>query len=208
MRATQTAPTELLACPFCGSDPTIRPYKNNGLEIACPGCHVAMRQRVLRNSIEWLREKMVLDWNSRSTALQSTALHELEELDAYLEGSEDIDANGGPNVAMRVRQVLASELPVLRAALATTLSAREDGWKELASEAVYVGLCIGHDCASALADLQESGAYKPRCDDGKPSRANARKDADTIADIYRRGLAKLKAAREDSPKAPTAGEGK
>lgn len=40
-------------------------------------------------------------------------LHELRELDAYLEGMEDIDNNGGPNVAMRVRHVLAKSLPVV-----------------------------------------------------------------------------------------------
>jgi hypothetical protein len=40
-----------------------------------------------------------------------SALNELRELDAYLEGSEDIDNNGGPNDAMRVRQVLAQAIP-------------------------------------------------------------------------------------------------
>jgi hypothetical protein len=65
-------------------------------------------------------------------------------------------------------------------------------WRELASEAVYVGLCIGLDCAQTLAGLQENGTYRPRCDDGTPSNADARKDAEKIADIYRRGKAMLK----------------
>lgn len=68
---THPTPTELLACPFCGGDPSIRPYMKNGLEIRCGGCHVALRQRVLRNSIEWLREKMVLDWNRRAHTLSA-----------------------------------------------------------------------------------------------------------------------------------------
>lgn len=69
-------------------------------------------------------------------------------------------------------------------------------WKELASESVYVGLCIGHDCASMLATLQERGVYTPRCDDGKPSNADARRDSDKIKDVYYRGLQILKEDRE------------
>jgi hypothetical protein len=78
------------------------------------------------------------------------------------------------------------------------LEGERDNWKALADEAVYVGCMIGLDCASALADLQESGRYVPQCNDGKPSRANARRDADKIADIYRRGVTLLRGADSGS----------
>jgi hypothetical protein len=83
------------------------------------------------------------------------------------------------------------------------LRAERDNLKVLADEAVYVGCMIGLDCASALADLQERGTYTPQCNDGKPSRANARRDADKIADIYRRGLTLMRAA--DNLEPPTDG---
>lgn len=79
-------------------------------------------------------------------------------------------------------------------AKADEISDARDNWKALADEAIYVGCMIGLDCASALADLQERGQYVPKCDDGKPSRANSRRDAEKIADIYRRGLALLRGA--------------
>lgn len=46
------------------------------------------------------------------------------------------------------------------------------------------GLYVGADVAWALADLQRRGLYAPRCADGKPSRADAGKDLQTIQDAY------------------------
>lgn len=40
-------------------------------------------------------------------------LNELRELDAWLDGREDIDNEGGPNDAMRVRQALAELTPAI-----------------------------------------------------------------------------------------------
>jgi hypothetical protein len=54
---------------------------------------------------------------------------------------------------------------------------------EVADKAKW-GLFVGCDVAWALADLQRRGIYTPRCGDGKPSRAHAGKDLQTIQDAY------------------------
>lgn len=57
----------LLPCPFCGGEAEFKPYKKDGLTIKCKsfGC-VRRDQRVLRQSIDWLREAMAKDWNTRT----------------------------------------------------------------------------------------------------------------------------------------------
>ena len=63
------------------------------------------------------------------------------------------------------------------------LYAREAALREALELAYYTGMLIGTDCAYALADLQDSGVYTPRCDDGKPSNANARRDYNKLIEI-------------------------
>lgn len=58
--------TEPLPCPFCGGEVLIVPYQRNGLNLKCKSCLIGIKQRVLRNSIEWLREKMIEGWNKRT----------------------------------------------------------------------------------------------------------------------------------------------
>lgn len=66
---------------------------------------------------------------------------------------------------------------------------------DAAKDARYVGLHIGRDCALALADLQDAGIYRPRCSDGKPSNADARRDVAKIEE----STAKLRAALAKFP---------
>ena len=46
------------------------------------------------------------------------------------------------------------------------------------------GLYVAWDAVAALEDLQKRGVYVPVCDDGKPSRADAGKDLETIKAAY------------------------
>lgn len=63
----ETGRAGLLPCPFCGGEAEFKPYKKDGLTIKCKsfGC-VRRDQRVLRQSIDWLREAMAKDWNTRT----------------------------------------------------------------------------------------------------------------------------------------------
>ncbi|MFZ3117167.1 MAG: hypothetical protein WA159_02520 [Variovorax sp.] len=63
----ETERAGLLPCPFCGGEAEFKPYKKDGLTIKCKsfGC-VRRDQRVLRQSIDWLREAMAKDWNTRT----------------------------------------------------------------------------------------------------------------------------------------------
>jgi len=56
---------ELKSCPFCGSEPKMTQIKQNGFMIKCPKCLIQVRQKVLRLPIDWLKEKMIKDWNTR-----------------------------------------------------------------------------------------------------------------------------------------------
>lgn len=56
---------ELKNCPFCGGEAELKQHCLNGYSIKCKSCLVGLRQKVLRNSMEWLREKMAEDWNKR-----------------------------------------------------------------------------------------------------------------------------------------------
>jgi hypothetical protein len=58
--------SELLPCPFCGSNNIeFRRYGRKGLQLECGGCAVRMQQTVLRYSLDWLRERMIESWNKR-----------------------------------------------------------------------------------------------------------------------------------------------
>lgn len=65
------------------------------------------------------------------------------------------------------------------------LIAERDELRKALGEA-WAALYAGGDCASMLADLQESGVYRPRCSDGKPSNADARRDYQQIAATAKR----------------------
>ena len=57
---------QLLPCPFCGSEPEIYTIGANKVEIKCPECLVQKQQKVLRNSQDWLKDKMINWWNTRT----------------------------------------------------------------------------------------------------------------------------------------------
>lgn len=63
---------ELLPCPFCGSDAEFVPYKKDGLTLKCKGLGCIRRdQRTLRHSLDWLRDGMTADWNTRAAIQQA-----------------------------------------------------------------------------------------------------------------------------------------
>jgi len=57
--------SHLLPCPFCGCQPDIEQKGKNGLRIFCTGCNIEKTQKVLRYSLEWLRMKLIENWNKR-----------------------------------------------------------------------------------------------------------------------------------------------
>lgn len=64
----------LKPCPFCGSEPEIRPYSSQGIEIRCKKCLFKKQQKVLHKSVEWLEGKMIEDWNSRRDEKENAEL--------------------------------------------------------------------------------------------------------------------------------------
>jgi len=58
--------TDLDPCPFCGGACTMTQRGQNELTIKCDGCKVARTQKVLRQTIDWLRAKMTEHWNTRA----------------------------------------------------------------------------------------------------------------------------------------------
>ncbi len=56
---------ELKQCPFCGGEAKIAQIKLNGYRIKCTKCLIQKTQKVLHYPIEWLRGKMIEDWNTR-----------------------------------------------------------------------------------------------------------------------------------------------
>jgi hypothetical protein len=102
---------------------------------------------------------------------------------SYAESEDDADFYGKQPGLPYVKEPLYPPTAIAHLqARVEALTGEVAKWKELASESVYVGLCIGHDCASMLATLQERGDYNPRYN------ADARADANKIQDIYSRGL--------------------
>lgn len=94
-----------------------------------------------------------------------SALNELRELDASLEGEEDIDNNGGPNTAMRVRQVLTEAMPALAELIEAARRANGDhtaphdcyATGPLTGDPIRdLVSCPGCELAAALAKAQQS----------------------------------------------------
>jgi len=57
----------LLPCPFFGGEAELNQYCKNGLRIKCKSCLIKKEQKVLMLSMDWLREHMIKDWNTRTT---------------------------------------------------------------------------------------------------------------------------------------------
>lgn len=76
--SVSTSP-ELKACPFCGEiprvtvAPTMKPHGANGFEVECVKCQIGFTVRVIRESMEWAREKVVERWNRRASLSERDA---------------------------------------------------------------------------------------------------------------------------------------
>jgi len=57
--------SDLKPCPFCGSEKILISRIKHGFEIKCGNCNVKFVQKVFRYSLEWLKEKMINNWNTR-----------------------------------------------------------------------------------------------------------------------------------------------
>ncbi len=55
---------DLKPCPFCGDIPYIEQIGKNKLHLRCH-CGIEKTQAVLRYSLDWLRNKIIEDWNKR-----------------------------------------------------------------------------------------------------------------------------------------------
>lgn len=56
---------ELKPCPFCGGEVEIEQTGKNELRVRCKECHMGLKQKVLRKSLEWLEETLRNSWNTR-----------------------------------------------------------------------------------------------------------------------------------------------
>lgn len=56
----------LSPCPFCSGKAEIKQTGKLKMRIRCQKCHMGLEQKVLRFSLEWLRETLVSAWNSRA----------------------------------------------------------------------------------------------------------------------------------------------
>lgn len=67
--------SELKLCPFCGGNAKLHQHgnehtKKRGMIIQCetPGCFAEQRVFVIKNGLEWAKEKVVENWNTRPQA--------------------------------------------------------------------------------------------------------------------------------------------
>lgn len=67
-------------------------------------------------------------------------LTELAELDASLDGQEDVTNEGGPNDAMRVRQLLALALPRLSALIEAAQFVLDKEWEYGEEQTAFASL--------------------------------------------------------------------
>ena len=65
-----TKEIELLNCPFCGTEPTIKYVGNEHtkrrlIEIKCPECRIKRTDKALRHGFGFLEKAAVEAWNQR-----------------------------------------------------------------------------------------------------------------------------------------------
>ncbi len=59
---------KMLPCPFCGGEPKIEQNSRNGFKLNCKSCLMGYTQKTLRNSLDWLKAKMIENWNARTVS--------------------------------------------------------------------------------------------------------------------------------------------
>ncbi len=126
---------------------------------------------------------------SKNDALEASIVGVLVRYQQDMDVFVGINEDEFPAVAKQIAVVVGNEVTKLRDLLG----------------AAWATLAVGVDCTGVLADLQESGVYKPRCSDGEPSRADARKDFNEIVETMNR-IYPVAFPRVTPPPAP-AGEG-
>lgn len=70
---TEQERAQLLPCPFCGGEATLKQYRSDGLRIECQSCRIRYEQRWLYKNRDWLTAQMAKTWNTR-VALQSQSM--------------------------------------------------------------------------------------------------------------------------------------
>jgi len=70
---------ELKACPFCGGEPQLKVIGNDytkkrSVLIRCPKCRIQVTNSALRNSMEWLIDISIKEWNTRTSPPHSEAV--------------------------------------------------------------------------------------------------------------------------------------
>lgn len=55
-----------LPCPFCGHEAEVEQTGLKKMRIRCKECHIGLEQKVLRFSLEWLKERLIKSWNKRA----------------------------------------------------------------------------------------------------------------------------------------------
>lgn len=64
---TELSEQEIKPCPFCGCDNIeLKQHCRNGWHIKCKRCLIGLKQKTLRYSMDWLRQKMIEGWNERT----------------------------------------------------------------------------------------------------------------------------------------------
>lgn len=58
---------KLKPCPFCGNDNIdIIQYCKNGIRIFCLKCHAKFEGKVRKFSLEWIKNQLIKQWNTRT----------------------------------------------------------------------------------------------------------------------------------------------
>ena len=91
---------ELLDCPFCGGRPVAflrgnehlnKSGKKVSVTIRCPNCRIERTDAVLKNSIEWLKEVAIKNWNNRSSVPSNDEIKR-EAVEEFLKSQIEYEA--------------------------------------------------------------------------------------------------------------------
>lgn len=73
-------------CPLCGSDQILEIQKGqNSFEIRCVNCGLNLNGKVLRKTIDWLKQNLTERWNNRVAKEEDSLQESVKELRDLLE---------------------------------------------------------------------------------------------------------------------------